>query len=136
MTRGQVTVGLSGLAVAALTAVLVTQVTASDPRLQLCPVGSGRVATSFALDHARDYRAAIPNWTGRTPELESSDRPAFFVVFAGPVSNLPVFGGPAQSSSGFVPGGGSKTYSGVVCVVIDDHPIVYADIDTSVIRRP
>jgi hypothetical protein len=101
-----------------------------DARQDLCPV-NGQVATAFALEHARDFRQAIPGMTGRTPELESSDAPAYVVIYSGPVE-VAAFGGPGHDARGQIKTAPEpRRYVGVVCVVLGDIPIVYSDIDTA-----
>jgi hypothetical protein len=104
---------------------------ARDPRYDLCPVGAGKVLTSFALEHGRDYRAVFPKM-GKSPELDNQDGSVFVVVFEGPVA-LPVFGNPRLGSR---ESPSVRTYSGVVCAVIAGHPVIYADVDTVGMHAP
>lgn len=107
-----------------------------DSRYDLCPVESGKVLSPFALEHADQVRAAVP-MMGRSPELERGD-PAYLVAFAGPVQ-VPVLGGPPHPEGEPVAGpkdGLVREYSGVVCVVVDGHAIVYTDVDLTGLRAP
>ena len=100
-----------------------------DARQDLCPV-KGQVTNAFALEHAGDFRRAIPRMTGRTPELEGNDAPAFVVIYSGSVE-IAAFGGPDHDAGGQVKDTPQpRLYEGVVCVVVGNTPIVYSDIDT------
>jgi hypothetical protein len=101
-----------------------------DPRISLCPIQGGQVATTFGLERASDVRTAIPRM-GVSPELDSNDHPALVVIFSGPV-DLPVFGGdPRVDAPEF-----RAQYEGVVCVVVDNQANLYYDVDTSELNMP
>jgi hypothetical protein len=72
----------------------------------------------FAMSRARDFWLHFPH-AGLAPELEI-DRPATVVVFDGPIeiASMRAVGSTAP-----------KTYSNVVCVVVDGERTLYANVD-------
>jgi hypothetical protein len=98
-------------------------------------VNRGAVAMSFPLSHASDFRSAIPGMTGKTPELEANSDPAYVVIFSGAVA-LPAFGGPPHDASGAALPQPDRSYTGVVCVVVNGTATVYYDVDTSNAHAP
>jgi hypothetical protein len=90
--------------------------------------GDGRVGPllgMFAVDHASQVRAHIPRM-GISPELDTSDAPAFAVQVDGqiPANKMPMMlGAPgAQPPS---------VYVGVMCVVAGSDPTWYTGVDTT-----
>lgn len=66
---------------------------------------------------------------GANPELRSDD-PAFIVVYDGPVSLMAAYAPPPMPNGQLSQTQTIRTtYTGVVCVVIKNVPIVYADVD-------
>lgn len=123
-------IALAAIALAMImAAIFATRGQAVDPRYAQCPVESGTVAMSFPISRASDFRAAIPGMTGKTPELEANDEPAYIVIFEGSVT-LPAFGGPAHDVDGNVVAR-PRSYEGVVCVVVGGNPIIYYGVDTA-----
>lgn len=110
---------------------IVVACAARDPRATRCGIAAP-VAREFALEHARDYRMALPRM-GRSPELEI-ESPAYVVVYAGPVNLGGVNRAPdAQDSSGNPIGHVDQpdSFTGVVCVVVNGSPTIYVNVDAS-----
>jgi hypothetical protein len=102
-----------------------------DPRAKPCGI-EAPVVREFALEHARDYRTALPRM-GRSPELEI-DIPAYVVVYAGPLNLGGVMRAPdGQDASGNPIGHVDQPDSatGVVCVVVNGAPTIYVNVDAS-----
>lgn len=79
---------------------------------------------AFEMEHASDFQRHFPR-AGRAPELEQDARPAFVLVFDGPVE-LPTTGGPRF--------GVRLPLTGVVCVLVGDTPNFYSGIDLNGFR--
>jgi hypothetical protein len=106
----------------------------TDARQHLCtdPVPVAKVANAFAMASLSDYQRHIPRM-GRSPELQVSG-PGYVVVFAGAV-DLPAANGapPATTDHGTVDFGGQVLgpETGVVCVVANNQPTFYVNVDTT-----
>lgn len=112
-------------------ALLVAACGARDPRAKACGI-EAPVAREFALEHASDYRTALPRM-GRSPELEI-ETPAYVVVYAGQVNLGGVMGAPdAEDASGIPIDHVDRpdSFAGVVCVVVNGSPTIYVNVDAA-----
>ena len=101
-------------------------VSASDPREALCP--AGKHLSTFSVVASRNIWAHLPKM-GANPELRTDD-PAFVVVYDGPVDLMAAYAPPPMPRMGLSQTQVMETtYEGVVCVVLNNQPIVYADVD-------
>jgi hypothetical protein len=93
-----------------------------DARAQACGAGMGKTKAAFAVAHASEVRTQHLPHMLPAPELDSDQSPAYVVVFDGPVS-LP--------TTGFVAKSDHAPYENVICVLVNDTPTYYADVDTT-----
>lgn len=120
----------------AATVVGIGIVSGRDARLDLCPVAGNKVLVSFEIPLARDYKVYLPAML-RSPELEV-DVPAYIVIFDGDAT-LEIVGAPVgiDAEGNVIPQEKKpEKASGVVCVVVDGRPTVYANVDTDGWKAP
>lgn len=107
-----------------------------DARGEACGYPNERYLAQFEMARASDYRKHLPRM-GRSPELEH-DRPAFVVVFPGPI-HVAHFGGvPPLDADGNVveqPARDPRVWN-VVCVVVNGSATIYTDVELTGLSAP
>lgn len=97
---------------------------ATDARLRACGLDPAtQPRAMFQLVHASDIRQNFPN-VPDLPELAAEPRSAWVIVVDGPVT-MPHFG---------PPGSNPAPAKSIVCVIMDNVPTVYSDLDLSGMR--
>jgi hypothetical protein len=140
-TATKLTFASVGSIIAIVALVQAQGILALDEKLRSCGAlrPGNKVLATFDVARARDYKHYLPGMLDN-PELQA-DLPVSFVVFDGPVQITVAGPAPpsddeaamdAASTSGFP----TRTYTGVVCAIIGDVPIVYVDVDTTGYRVP
>jgi hypothetical protein len=97
---------------------------AADVRVQRCGV-DGVVDVVFDVVDSSEVWQYLPAMK-RAPELEEFSGRASVVVYAGTVQGL------VHGRVGVSP----KEFSGVVCVLLDDRPIIYTNVSRAGYTRP
>lgn len=111
-------------ALGALMAMSIGMAIATDPRAAMCP--DGKQLSSFQLPAANQIWDRIPKMEVN-PELRNTE-PVLVIVYDGEVEIMAALA-PIDAAHESSARTQEAAYGGVVCVVINGQPIVYADVD-------